>query len=279
MIEGPKADGHSIFFKDPFRTELASQYIYNLIYHGERLIRSDGSALFGPSKWDDIESLLSQSMKQTENMVAGKRLADGLHLAARGSKLLLFMLQAELRDVNMSSPKYTSFEHMPLQAMPTVRLFKTSGLRQSLKEVVKHATRCLVGHSRFILDIEDFHPQRQSCKDNIYDQSCVNEATACFENLGNVISYIAFLFCVDEKISLDHHDVSDLVQSQFEPELNHCIDQLPDMSTASSKKFREILTEYFIGAIGGDFSLPLFVSLSKSMGYAKDLTELGLQQL
>lgn len=276
MIEGPKADGHNIFFKDPFRTELASQYIYSLLHHSNRLVRDDGSALFGPSEWADIESLLSQPITQTENMVAGKRLADGLHLAARGTKLLLLMLQTELRDVNLASPNSISFERMPLQAMPTVRLLRTFGLRTSLKEVVKHTTRCLVGHSRFILDVEDFHPQRQSCKHNIHDESCVNEASACFENLGCVISYIASLFCVEGKIPLDHHDVSDLIQSQFEPELKHCIDELPDMNTASTKKFREILTETFIGAIGGDFSLPLFISLSKLMGYTKELAGLGL---
>lgn len=276
MIKGPKADGHSVFFKDPFRTELASQYVYCLVHHSKRLVRNDGSALFGPSDWSDIEYLLSQPIDQTENMVAGKRLADGLHLAARGSKLLLLLLQTELRDTITTSPRSVTFEMMPLQAMPTVSQFKARGIRDSLKSAVRHTTKCLVQHSRFILDMEDFHPERQSCKDNLYDESCANEATACFENLGNVISYCAFLFCVEERIQLDDQSVLFIIRDEFEKELLRCLDDLPDMNKTSAKKFSGILRECFLGVIGGDFSIPLFVGLSKLMGNVKDVVALGI---
>jgi hypothetical protein len=198
MINGPKADGQNVFFKDPFRTELASQYVYSLVHHSKRLIRSDGSTLFGPSEWSDIESLLEQSTTQTEGMTAGKRLADGLHLAARGTKLLLLLLQAELGEVDLTSPKSILLESLPLQVMPTVQQFlankprkrslKSDGVRESLKSVIMHATKCLVRHSYFINDEDDFHPERPSRKHNIYDESCTHEATECFENLCKIVS-------------------------------------------------------------------------------------------
>eukprot|EP00804_Cyclotella_cryptica_P008951 CCRYP_012061-RB/>CCRYP_012061-RB protein AED:0.21 eAED:0.21 QI:1253/1/1/1/1/1/4/1202/882 len=209
IIKGPKADGHNVYFKEPFVTELTSQYVYGLIHHSKRLIRSDGTTLFGPSEWSDIESLLSQSIDQTENMVAGKRLADGLHLAARGSKVLYMMLQYELHDVNTMSVLSNSFDTISLQAKPTVKLFRhhSRGIREALKLVVRHTTKCLVRHSRFILDIEDFHPESQSCKENFYDHSCRIESRECFSNLANVVCYSAFLFCVAEKVPIQDQSV------------------------------------------------------------------------
>jgi hypothetical protein len=83
MKYGPKAEGSSVYFKDPHRTELASQYVYGLLWASTRLARRDSGALFGPSSWDDIAVLLAQSVAETENMISGRRLAQGLQLAAR----------------------------------------------------------------------------------------------------------------------------------------------------------------------------------------------------
>jgi hypothetical protein len=83
MKYGPKAEGSSLYFKDPRRTELAAQYVYGLLWASKRLVRRDSGALFGPSSWDDIAVLLAQSVAETENMISGRRLAQGLQLAAR----------------------------------------------------------------------------------------------------------------------------------------------------------------------------------------------------
>jgi hypothetical protein len=83
MKYGPKAEGSSLYFKDPRRTELAAQYVYGLLWASKRLARRDSGALFGPSSWDDIEVLMAQSLAETENMISGRRLAQGLQLAAR----------------------------------------------------------------------------------------------------------------------------------------------------------------------------------------------------
>ena len=83
MKFGPKAEGSSVYFKDPHRTELVSYYVFGLLSASRRLVRRDTGALFGPSMWNDIEVLLTQSLTETENMISGRRLAQGLHLAAR----------------------------------------------------------------------------------------------------------------------------------------------------------------------------------------------------
>lgn len=83
MKYGPKAEGSSVHFKDPHRTELVSYYVFGLLSASKRLVRRDTGALFGPSMWDDIKVLMSQSLTETENMISGRRLAQGLHLAAR----------------------------------------------------------------------------------------------------------------------------------------------------------------------------------------------------
>lgn len=83
MKYGPKAEGSSVYFKDPHRTELVAYYVFGLLSASNRLVRRDTGALFGPSTWNDIEVLLTQSLTETENMISGHRLAQGLHLAAR----------------------------------------------------------------------------------------------------------------------------------------------------------------------------------------------------
>jgi hypothetical protein len=83
MKYGPKAEGSSLYFKDPHRTELAAQFVYGLLGASNRLVRRDSGALFGPSSWDDVEVLLGQSVAETENMISGRRLSQGLQLAAR----------------------------------------------------------------------------------------------------------------------------------------------------------------------------------------------------
>lgn len=257
-------------------TELASQYIYTLIRQSGRLVRSDGSTLFGPADWNDIESLLSQSIKETENMVAGKRLADGLHLAARGSKVLYLMLQTELRDVNLMAVQSCSFDSLSFQTRPTVKQFRDKGVRESLKSVVRNATRCLVRHARFILDTDDFHPETQSNKATFYDDSCNLEARESFDNLGNVLCYAAFLFCMSESVPIDDQSCLLLIRDEFDMELHRSLDNAPDMDKTSHNKLVKILREAFIGALREDFAMPLLVGLAKLMGFAKELANLGL---
>ncbi len=83
MKYGPKAEGLSMYFKDPCRTELAAQYVYDLLRASKRLARRDSGALFGPLSWDDIAVLMAQSVAETKNMISGRRLAQELQLAAR----------------------------------------------------------------------------------------------------------------------------------------------------------------------------------------------------
>eukprot|EP00984_Skeletonema_dohrnii_P007154 scaffold2581_cov84-Skeletonema_dohrnii-CCMP3373.AAC.9 len=51
----------SFHYKNPLRTTFAGLYASALVSASARLVRRNGSAIFGPSSWDDIEVLLSQS--------------------------------------------------------------------------------------------------------------------------------------------------------------------------------------------------------------------------
>jgi len=152
MKYGPKAEGSSVHFKDPHRTELAAQYVYCLVEASSRLVRRDESALFGPSSWDDVEVFFSQSIVQTENMISGRRLAQGLQLSARGARLLSLMFTTELQCYDLYSTSSVELNFTGLKAMPTVRLVKSYGVRSGLKAAVRHTTKCLVRHSRWLLD-------------------------------------------------------------------------------------------------------------------------------
>ena len=98
-----------------------------------RLARADSSALFGPSSREDIEVLLGQSIAQTNNVVLVQRLAEALHLSAKGAKLLFLMLKMELQGVNLFDAAFVRFSSDILASMPTICCIKVYGVREALK--------------------------------------------------------------------------------------------------------------------------------------------------
>ena len=124
MKFGPKDNGKKVYFYDCHRIEIASRYVYGLVEASTRLVRADSSALFGPSSWEDIAVLLGQSIAQTNNVVSGRRLAEALHLSAKGAKLLSLMLKTELQGVNLFDASSVRFSSDILASMPTISCIK-----------------------------------------------------------------------------------------------------------------------------------------------------------
>ncbi|KAL7456237.1 hypothetical protein ACHAWC_007759 [Mediolabrus comicus] len=259
---GPKSEGSSVYFKDPLRTELASSYAYALVEASSRLVRRDDSALFGPSSWDDVEVLLSQSIDQTENAISGRRLVQGLHMAACGAKLLSLMLKTELLDSDLSSTRF-SFDTLSVTLMPTVNVLKTEGLRNALKAVVRHTTKCMVRHSKWILD---HNLNELSSIERASAECCAAEAKTCFDSLGSALCYTAWLFCAEEGIEINHPNCAFVVKDEFLSELTRCIDNLPEMTSRKKTTFVKKLKLHFLLSFVEEFAFPLQDSVGKMIG-------------
>ncbi|KAL7539008.1 hypothetical protein ACHAXR_008967, partial [Thalassiosira sp. AJA248-18] len=274
MKYGPKAEGSSVYFKDPHRTELAAQYVYGLVAASSRLVRRDASALFGPSSWDDIEVLLSQSIVETENMISGRRLAQGLQVAARGAKLLSLMLTTEVQGHDLyHKPSSVSLDSTALKSMPSIRLIKSYGARSGLKSAVRHVTKCLVRHSRWILD-----QGGQDTPYSISDECCFLEAKACLDNLGSSLGIIAWLFCVEERVDISHPTCAFVIKDEFLVEMERSlVDELPEMNERTKKKFVKNLKMYFVMSLAQeDFVMPMVMTLGKMIGVEDELALIGL---
>jgi len=274
MKYGPKAEGSSVYFKDPQRIELASDYVYGLVSASSRLVRDDETALFGPSSWDDIDVLLSQSISETENMVSGRRLAQGLQLAARGAKLLALMLATELQGENLYSTSSPTFDSTSPKAMPTARLVRSYGVRSGLKAAVEHMTKCLVRHSRWVMDQVELVSSGSDM--GISDECCALEARLCLESLGSVICFTAWLFCVEEKVEVSDPDVAFVIKDAFLIEMRRCLEDVPEMNERDKKKFVKKLKMYFLLYLSEEFCTPIVVTLGKMMGVDDELALVGL---
>lgn len=259
---GPKAEGSSVYFKDPLRTQLASSYACALVSASSRLVRKDDSVIFGPSSWDDVEVLLSQSITQTENAISGRRLAQGLQMAACGSKLLSLMLKTELQGNDLASPSCT-FDATLMKFMPTVKVLKCEGLRNVLKAVVRHTTSCLVRHSKWILD----HDLNElSTIERASAECCASEAKACLDSLGSVMCYTAWLFCSEESVAINHSSVAIIVRDEFLSELARSIENLPEMSSRKKATFTKKVKLHFLLSLVEEFAFPLQDKVGKMIG-------------
>ena len=259
---GPKAEGSSVYFKDPLRTQLASSYACALVSASSHLVRKDDSPIFGPSTWDDIEVLLSQSIAQTENAISGRRLAQGLQMAACGSKLLSLMLRTELQGNDLSSTSF-KFDATLMKFMPTVRVLKQEGLRNVLKAVVRHTTLCLVRHSKWILDhdLNELSPIERASA-----ECCASEAKTCLDSLGSVVCYAAWLFCSEEGIAIDHSSSALIIRDEFLSELDRSIENLPEMSNKKKTTFTKKVKLHFLLSLVEEFAFPLQDSVGKMIG-------------
>jgi len=239
-------------YKNPMRTHFAHLYASGLVSASARLVRRNGKAIFGPSSWDDIEVLLSQS---TDRAVAtsGIRLTHELQTAACGAKLLSLMLKTELLDYDLSSTEF-DFNSESLKAKPTVVVMKKQGLRNVLKTVTRHTSKCLLRHAKYLLDSDVYS---QPSGNHNHTACCASEAKTCLDNLGSVICYTAWLLCAEERISIEHQTPAFVVRDTFLSELSLCDDTLPRMNSKKKKMFIINLKLCFLLSLREEFAYPL----------------------
>ena len=103
-------------------------------------------------------------------MISGRRLAQGLMLAARGAKLLSLMLTTKMHQLYYLYTSSVTFDSESLKAMPTVRFVITYGARSALNTAVQHTTKRLVRNSRWLMDQGDLESSSGSGSVSMSDE-------------------------------------------------------------------------------------------------------------
>lgn len=208
-------------------------------------------------------------------MISGRRLSQGLHLAARGATLFSLMLRKELQGCDLYSTSSVSFDPESLKAMPSVCLIKSHGVHHGLEAAVQHATNCLVRHSRWVMDQGNLNLSPVSAM-SVSDECCALEARACLDSLGSTICLIAWLFCVEERVHIIDSEVALVIKDAFLAELEHCVEEIPETKERNKEKFVKKLKMCFLLSLNEDFCTPMVVTLGDMIGIEHELALVGL---
>ena len=206
MMTGPQNEGVS--FRDPNRMELAYDYMRLSLATSQRLEIGPNISSFAPSSWEDIQHILAQPLKETEQMgtfysikesdsiSAMRKLGEALQTAASGLSCVDELLKDELSDGKEAGTN--SNPRRLYMVNPTVRAALDINVREALKIAVRHAAQCWVRHGHLVIGSGDDLPSADSADEDW----CAMEARRCLDSLGSIVSHLAWLYCAEEGIEL-----------------------------------------------------------------------------
>ena len=181
-----------------------------------------------------------------------------------GAKLLATMLLTELSGHDLYSTSNGMLDSTAVRAMPTVRMIKTYGVRSALKASVEQMTKCLVRHSRWIMDSGGIE---MSTNKSTSDESCCLESRVLLDNLGSVVCVIAWLYCVEEMVEFKDASVAFVIKDSFLVEMERALEDVPEMN---ENTFVRKCKMYFLMSFVEEFTAPLKMTLAKMIGIDDD---------
>ena len=184
-----------------------------------------------------------------------------------GAKLLATMLLTELSGHDLYSTSNGMLDSTAVRAMPTVRMIKTYGVRSALKASVEQMTKCLVRHSRWIMDSGGIE---MSTNKSTSDESCCLESRVCLDNLGSVVCVIAWIYCVEEMVELKDTSVAFVIKDSFLVEMERALEDVPEMNERNKNTFVRKCKMYFLMSFVEEFTAPLKMTLAKMIGIDDD---------
>lgn len=184
-----------------------------------------------------------------------------------GAKLLATMLLTELSGHDLYSTSNGMLDSTAVRAMPTVRMIKTYGVRSALKASVEQMTKCLVRHSRWIMDSGGIE---MSTNKSTSDESCCLESRVLLDNLGYVVCVIAWLYCVEEMVEFKDASVAFVIKDSFLVEMERALEDVPEMNERIKNTFVRKCKTYFLMSFVEEFTAPLKMTLAKMIGIDDD---------
>ncbi len=177
------------------------------------------------------------------------------------------MLLTELSGHDLYSTSNGMLDSPAVRAMPTVRMIKTYGVRSALKASVEQMTKCLVRHSRWIMDSGGIE---MSTNKSTSDESCCLESRVCLDNLGSVVCVIAWIYCVEEMVELKDTSVAFVIKDSFLVEMERALEDVPEMNERNKNTFVRKCKMYFFMSLVEEFTAPLKMTMAKMIGIDDD---------
>lgn len=229
LEKGPKSEG--TVFRDANRTELASRYAQILSSGSLRMEKSSLPA-FGPSTFDDIKRCLAQPINEMQNVPtkhhsssktlscsALRRSGQALQVASCGLGCLASLFNHQMKNIiDDNIDRARNRDLFACQPLVRAMLSCDGGIREALEVVVHWAAKCWFKHRHWINANEVTVGQRgrdsfENLSNRINRQFCATEAKRCLDFLGEITSYLIWLFCSEE--GMTPQDCSLVIKDKF----------------------------------------------------------------
>lgn len=276
---GPMCEGTA--FKDCKRTELTAIYLENVL---TKMADANCQSKFNlaPAAWSDLEEIFNLPLSQTEGIdtkVPSRHdvliLEQALQMSSTSLKLIALNLELELLSI-MEDGSQTD-KRLLYSNLPFASLILNNRTRQSLKTVVRLATKCWVRHSHWLIGN---HNERSRIDDHFGAERCSIESKACFDAFGAIICYLSWLYCMEEKIDFGHDDCCFVIKDAMLSELAN-VDysmylQGKKATHVTKKKILTSIKLRFVLAMDTSFSRDLQLRLGSMLGVSSELKLLDI---
>jgi hypothetical protein len=280
VIYGPKSDG--TYYPDPRKVELVSNYLTRACSNVKMRTNLIEMAT---SRWLVIEETLHQVMADiyrvegdhcSSSNAALSRISSSLQVAASGLNLLLTLMKYQLKPAIQDPDKIGQIRDQPI-----VRAFLEcdGGIHGGLKFIVRmnaiawtHYGHFLVGDSNKLF-AHDPSPEPANV------QACSEQARRVIQTLAQITSYTAWLYSVDQRLSIDKKSFASTIADVLNNELSTTkVDMDPynqsgkKMAKAAMDKYWEMVKLRFaldLSLVREPFSRSLHLTVAGVLGLRK----------
>jgi hypothetical protein len=275
LCDGPTNGGTK--FPDPHRVEVTLKYL-------DALIACEGgnvnlSISCSPDEWLTLHDMLTTIVSPhylydgdalSEAAEAWGRCVDSLHLCKSGARFLNMLFKAELGEEIRK--KTTDRQKCRTGPIATAILTNASGSRDSLKVIIRIFVGSWIRFGHYVLC--DFAPlkAKTGAPSSASIVRCRDEAKRMLHELGSVVSYAIWLYCVCEVVRTSNRDLACLIKEIYDSEtISNNFDPAVFMSTKKTPEgYFQKLKVYMITCLDDSVLVGLQVNLAKQLGVEKE---------
>jgi hypothetical protein len=280
VIYGPKSDG--TYYPDPRKLELVSNYLTGAC---SNLKMRTNLIEMASSRWSVIEETLHQVTADiyrfegdrcSSSNAALSRISSSLQVASSGLNLLLTLMKYQLKSAIQDPDKIGQIREQPI-----VRAFLecNGGIHGALKCIVRMNAIAWTHYGHFLVcDSKKLYAQDPSPEPaNVH--ICSKQARKVIQTLAQITSYTAWVYSVDQGLSIDKKSFASTIVDVLNNELStNKVDMDPydksgkKMTKAAMHKYWEKVKLRFaldLSLAQEPFSDPLHLTVADVLGLRK----------
>jgi hypothetical protein len=280
VVYGPKSDG--TFYPDPRKVELVANYLTAAC---RNLNMRKTLIEMATSRWTDIEDTLHQVKADiyrfpgdhcSSSNAALSRISSSLQVTASGLNLLLELMKYQLKPVINDPNKIGE-----LRDQPIVRAFLEceGGIHGALKCIVRMNAMAWTHYGHFLVgDLKRLYAHEPSPEPaNV--QCCSKQARKVIQTLAKITSYTAWMYSVDQKLSMDKKVFVSMIVDVLNNELSTNKIDIDPFKQSTKKMTKVEVHKYWekvklrfaldLSLVQEQFSGPFHVTVADVLGLRK----------